>query len=296
MFKIDSDPAEKFSIPIAHGIQPDIGAEQTKALCDQLAIAGVMCLKFERRLDKYEFERVAEIFGPIKNPVGKTKDGGSYQYSPKRQAIDAGYVLTDEDREKYGEMVFGGLDEQRPGLFETYHCDDTYTEDPAQLTILHARALPESGGGPTHFMDMRDAFNRLDNEMQRQLSPYHVLYAHNNENAFPPRRAATGEADRLIDVSHPLVRTHHIAGTKALFIDLDRAKQIIELAVTEGRGLLQHLQDQAELKAMKCQHHWENNDVLVWDNASVQHKAQGNFKLGEQRRFWRHMIAGPRPS
>ena len=47
--------------------------------------------------------------------------------------------------------------------------------------------------------------------------------------------------------------------------------------------------------APHCQHDWADHDVLVWDNASVQHKAGGNFKLGEPRRFWRCMIAGDRP-
>jgi hypothetical protein len=36
--------------------------------------------------------------------------------------------------------------------------------------------------------------------------------------------------------------------------------------------------------------------VLVWDNASVQHKAGGNFRVGEPRLFWRYMIAGLAPA
>ena len=41
---------------------------------------------------------------------------------------------------------------------------------------------------------------------------------------------------------------------------------------------------------------WRTGDVLVWDNASVQHKAGGNFAVGEPRRFWRYMIAGEAPA
>jgi len=68
------------------------------------------------------------------------------------------------------------------------------------------------------------------------------------------------------------------------------------MPIAEGRKLLQELQDHAETHAPGCQHHWRDHDVLVWDNASVQHKAGGNFKLGEPRRFWRYMIAGARPA
>ena len=56
------------------------------------------------------------------------------------------------------------------------------------------------------------------------------------------------------------------------------------------------LQDHAEANAPGCEHTWRNHDVLVWDDASVQHKAGGNFKVGEPRRFWRHLIAGGRPA
>jgi alpha-ketoglutarate-dependent taurine dioxygenase len=66
--------------------------------------------------------------------------------------------------------------------------------------------------------------------------------------------------------------------------------------VDEGRALLQSLQDRAEAKAPRCEHTWRDHDVLVWDNASVQHKAGGNFRVGEPRRFWRYMIAGERPA
>ena len=37
------------------------------------------------------------------------------------------------------------------------------------------------------------------------------------------------------------------------------------------------------------------SDVLIWDNASVQHRASGDFAVGEPRRFWRYMVEGPVP-
>ena len=33
--------------------------------------------------------------------------------------------------------------------------------------------------------------------------------------------------------------------------------------------------------------------MLIWDNASVQHKASGEFPLGEPRMFWLYMTEGP---
>lgn len=285
-----------FGVAEVLGVDPNADAEDAEALRLALAHHAVLCLRLDRPLADDELQSVARLFGPIKDPVGRTVDGGEFRYSEARQIIDSGFVMTDEVREKLGDVAFGGLDDQRPGLFETFHCDDTFTREPAHATVLHAQALPPSGGGPTCFLDMRGAYEQLDAATRKRLEPLRVVYAHNNEDAFPPRRAARGPADVLEEVTHPLVRTHPVAGTRALFIDLDRAKHIEGMPVAEGRALLQLLQDRAEADAPRCEHAWRDHDVLVWDNASVQHKAGGNFELGEPRRFWRYMIAGERPA
>lgn len=272
---------------------PEAAGAELRAL---LARAGVVCLRMPRRLEDEELQAVAAVFGPIKDPVGRTRDGGRFRYAERRQIIDAGFVLTAELREKLGDLAFGGLDDDRPGLFETWHCDDTYTEEPARATVLHARALPASGGGPTCFLDMRAALASLAPAMKARVEGLRVVYAFNNESAFPPRRACRGEGEVLVDVAHPLVRRHPVAGTRALFLDLDRATHVDGMPVDEGRALLQALQDHAEAHAPWCEHPWRDHDVLVWDNASVQHKARGNFARGEARRFWRYMVQAERPA
>lgn len=289
------EAASAFGAAEARGLSLPPEASVSDVLRQALATSGLLCIRLERPLEDAELQSVARLLGDIKDPVGRTKDGGSFRYSDPRQVIDSGFVMTEEIREKLGELSFGGLDDERPGLFETYHCDDTYTEQPAMATVLHARALPPSGGGPTCFIDMRAAYELLDDATKRQLEGLRVVYAYNNEDAFPPRRAARGPAEVLVDVTHPLVRTHPSAGTRSLYLDLDRAKHVEGLPVDEGRALLQRLQDHAEASAPEFRHDWQAHDVLAWDNASVQHKAGGNFKLGEPRRFWRYMIAGDTP-
>jgi taurine dioxygenase len=294
MVEID-DSGDVFAVTEVRGVDPAAAEADAGTLRSALARHAVLCLRMPRALEDDELQSVARLFGPIKDPIGRTKEGGLYRYSEARQIIDSGFVLTEEMREQLGSLSFGGLDDQRPGLFETFHTDDTYTEEPALATVLHARELPPSGGGPTCFLDMRAAYTMLDAATRVRIDVLRVVYAHNNEDAFPPRRAARGPADVLIDVIHPLVRTHPVAGTRALYLDLDRAKQIEGMPIAEGRTLLQALQHHAERRAPGCQHHWRDHDVLVWDNASLQHKAGGNFTLGEPRNFWRYMIAGARP-
>jgi taurine dioxygenase len=241
------------------------------------------------------FRRVAEMFGPIKDPVGRTKEGWELRYDSEMQIIDSGFVLTDEMRQQLSGISFGGLDSQRPGLFETFHVDDTYTELPAAATVLNALELPPSGGGDTCFLDMRAAYDLLDSKMRSRLQGLRAVYAHNNQNAFPPRVSACGPNDALVDVTHPIVRKHPVTGQLALYIDLDRATHVEGTAVEAGRALMQSLQNHAEERAPRWQHRWKAHDVLAWDNASVQHKASSDFPLGEARRFCRFLIAGAKP-
>src|SRR5215468_5303372 len=289
------EPAGGFGVCEVRGLPPGGDPAAAGALRAALARHAVLCLRMERALEDAELQAVALLFGAIKDPVARAKDGSAFRYDQPRQIIDSGFVLTEELRAKLGDRSFGGLDDRRPGLFETYHCDDTYTAEPASATVLHARELPPSGGGPTCFLDMRAAYALLDARTRERIAGLRVVYAYNNEGAFPPRRAAHGPADVLEDVSHPLVRTHPVAGSRALFLDLDRARHVEDLPVAEGRALLQALQEHAEASGPAARHDWRDHDVLVWDNASVQHKAGGNFAMGEPRRFWRHMIAGARP-
>jgi taurine dioxygenase len=245
------------------------------AIRDALAQHAVVCIRFSDALDDDEARAVAQMVGAIKDPVGRTRDGGTLRYSEDRRIIDAGFVLTDELRAELGDVNFGGLDAQRPGLFETFHTDDTYTEVPARATVLHARELPSGPGGDTCFLDMRAAFASLDPALQQRLIGLGAAYSYNNRNAFPPRASAEGQFEALVDVAHPVVRAHPVTGGPSVYIDLDRATHIDGLPEGEGRALLQSLQDHAEANAPRCAHAWRAHDVLVWDNVSVQHKASG---------------------
>ncbi len=85
--------------------------------------------------------------------------------------------------------------------------------------------------------------------------------------------------------------THGVACLRfADGLDDDQAR-----AVASMIALVQFLEDHAEAHAPRYAHGWRAHDVLMWDNATVQHKAGGDFPVGEPRRFWRYMIEGPRP-
>jgi alpha-ketoglutarate-dependent taurine dioxygenase len=265
-----------------------------RTLRDALWTSGVICVRLPRALDDDEARELVSMIGQVKDPVGRTRRGGTLRYGDDRQIIDSGFVMTDEIRAALGGGSFGG-DDLRPGLFEFFHTDDSYTERPAAATVLHARQLPTGEGGDTCFIDMRVAFQLLTPAQQERTVSLRAVHAYNNGGAFPPRAAATGAPEELVEVAHPIVRAHPVTGQPALYFDLDRAVAITGLPIDEGRELLRSLQEHAEQHAPRYAHRWRDHDVLIWDNASVQHRASSDFAVGEPRRFWRYMVAGPEP-
>jgi alpha-ketoglutarate-dependent taurine dioxygenase len=290
-------PALAFGAAEIHGLSIARDSLQNTARAElQAALAehGVVCVRLPSPLLDDELRQLVQMIGPIKDPIARTKDGGVVRYSDERQTIDSGYVLPPEQRKANTDVSVGG-DDLRPGLFQFFHTDDSYTEEPAAATVLHARQLPQSGGGNTCFIDMRAAYTLLEPELQRRLIGLCAVHAYNNHDAFPPRPAARGPLEAMLDVAHPVVRRHPVNGRPALYFDLDRATHIEGVGVEEGRALLQSLQDHAERNAPRYDHVWQKHDVLIWDNVSVQHRASGDFPVGEPRRFWRYMVSGSLP-
>src|SRR5215813_13149333 len=91
-----------FGVTEVRGVDPAAGAADAAILRAALATHAVLCLRFARALEDAELQSVARLFGSIKDPVGRTKDGGTFRYSDPKQIIDSGFVLTDEMREQLG--------------------------------------------------------------------------------------------------------------------------------------------------------------------------------------------------
>ena len=287
----------EFPVLAVHGLR--IASDPGDAACAGalrawLTTHGVLCIRLDAALTREMFQAVAGMFGNVKDPTAHDRNGAALRYSPMRQVIDAGYVLLEADRASPASPNYGG-DAIRPGLFEFFHTDDSFVAMPAAATVLHARTLPPSGGGDTLFMDMRAALALLPPLERQHLVGLRAMHAYNNQDAFPPRASATGAMEALAPVAHPIIRTHPVNAEPALYFDLDRATHIDGLPIERGRALLRHLQDFAERAAPKYAHVWQPHDVLIWDNATVQHKASGDFPVGEPRRFWRHLIEGAPP-
>jgi len=152
-----------------------------------------------------------------------------------------------------------------------WHTDSTFKQTPALCSILSARQVPPEGGN-TEFVSTRAAYERLNQEFQRELDELTV------EHDFAYSRSKTGfgftEEEALVypTVWHPLVQTNPVTARRSLLIGA-HASSIVGREVEEARKLLDELLDLATVDSAIYSHAWSDGEVVIWDNRSVLHRA-----------------------
>ena len=92
-------------------------------------------------------------------------------------------------------------------------------------------------------------------------------------------------------MSHPLVRTHRETNRKALFINPVYTIEIEGLSKEESDVLLFELYIHMAQEKYIYHHKWQPNMLIMWDNRSVMHMAEGGYD-GHERLLHRITIAG----
>lgn len=288
-----------------------------RALQSLLTQHKVIVCRFEAPLTVPQMKWIISLLGDVKGGWARCHDGSFRQYlsyghpSLPEELCGSGImehrsgivVSQSQLNEKYGgNLTATGGTATRPFVYEGFHTDDSYTEQPAIVTMLHARELPPSGGGDTVFLDMASVYQQIAHG-EHDISAAALRgrcaeHAYNNQNAFASRPSAAGANDVLVHPRHPLLRRHPQDSTLiALYLDLDRATGDVDgcQSLAEGQQLLQRLQDKAEADAPRYSHQWHDHDVLIWDNITVQHAASSDFQVGENRTMWRCLLEGEVP-
>jgi taurine dioxygenase len=193
-------------------------------------------------------------------------------------------------------------DETVQNFGAAWHSDWSFQPCPPAGTILHSKVVPPVGGD-TLYADAARAFEALSPTMQRMLDGLEAV--HSAAFAYGPRGVLARDADRRamkILVSeeaekteiHPLVRTHPVTGRKALFVNPVYTVRIEGLSPGENYTLLKFLYDHMVNDEFVLRHHWKKDMVVLWDNRSTMHFADGGYD-GHLRVMHRTTLAGDRP-
>jgi taurine dioxygenase len=179
---------------------------------------------------------------------------------------------------------------------ENWHSDMCYTARPPRGTILYALEIPDLFGlplGDTEFASAAAAWDALPESMRQRIEGRRAVFDFTGrKRAFPPTQS---EVDRYPPVKHPIVRTHPYTGRKCLYVMRDDCIGIEGIDPEEAEALITALADHIVKPAFIYRHHWRPNDLLMWDNCTVQHRAIQDYDLPRRRLMHRTTMGGAPP-
>ena len=185
-----------------------------------------------------------------------------------------------------------------------WHTDMSYSRTIAFANVLYGIKIPRRGGRPlgaTEFSNMHTAYEDLPGDLKRRLEGMTVL--HDFEKFWEMMRREKGsrrppltEAQRRAKppVSHPVFLTHPLTGRKVLYANPGYSVRINELPERESRDTLEFLfahQLKAEYRYVS---HWQEGDVLMWEDIGTIHSAVADYGPGEHRYIKRCQVMADR--
>jgi taurine dioxygenase len=173
-----------------------------------------------------------------------------------------------------------------------WHSDLSYLADPADVSMLYAVEVPQTGGD-TIFCNMYAAYESLVEALRARLqglTAVHNIMAGSGADA----KVTLTEAQRakVPDAIHPIVRRHPETGREALYVNPGFTRRIVELDATAGAALLGELYDHATQERFTYRHKWRAGDLTLFDGRASMHTATGGYTNAERRTLWRAFMGG----
>ena len=175
--------------------------------------------------------------------------------------------------------------EKSPPFGGSWHSDWSFQKNPPSATLLHSKIIPPVGGD-TLFANTQLAYEDLDDEMKKKINNLEVIHSASlpyADDGF----YATEKDERAMKILpskkaketqlHPLVKTHSETKKKCLFINPVYTIAINEYSDEDSFLLLSYLYEHMTQEKYVYRHKWSENMLLMWDNRTVVHQADGGY-------------------
>lgn len=258
----------------------DLGA----AMADEAVMRGLVALLHERgmlvfkdqRLPDADYARFARFWG---RPL-------AFFIAGHRDSAYPEIIRIDNDPATPQPMRDGAVH---------WHCDSSYEEEPAAVTMLYGKEAPEAGG-ITHFASTAAAYAALPALLKADLDGLMAVHALGQapwiEGETPP------DPDRpqhnLPRQRHPLIMQHPVTGRKAIFTS-GTACAVETMGDVEAKALIAALREHIVQPQFRADYKIVPGDIVLWDNFSTVHSAspiEYSDEPGKRRRLFRISTKG----
>ena len=191
-------------------------------------------------------------------------------------------------------------DEQAPVFAEQWHTDWSFQETPPAGTCLFGITIPPVGGD-TWFINQHAVLEHMPVELRQKLEGKQAI--HSAVLGYSPQ-GLHGEQDQLLGRSmdirpsdsahatqlHPIIRNHPETREEGIFGTVGYIIGIEGMTDEAAGELLTELYAWQTRDEFVYKHQWQKDMLVMWDNRSVLHKANGGYQ-GHNRLLHRTTIA-----
>jgi alpha-ketoglutarate-dependent taurine dioxygenase len=253
-----------FVVEIEDRIEDLMGDEDAIAQLRQLWQRSPVIVFRRQSLEEAEQVRFTQLFGTCESANRKDIE------SPYHAEIIYFSTLRYADGRFVGGFA-GGDDVD-------WHSDQTYRVRPATGAMLYGVEVPK-GGGDIYWADQYGAWDRLPDDVKRQIEGRSGTYRYSKRMAImntlelKDKQSAQAQAmAALPDAVHPVVLVHPVTGRKALYADPTTLVSIEGLSEAENARVLPLLFEAGGSAELVYRHKIRNGDLLMWDNGCTMHR------------------------
>jgi taurine dioxygenase len=157
-----------------------------------------------------------------------------------------------------------------------YHKDMMWSDKPFLVNSLYGVDVAPDVV-PTLFASSARAWDTLPDSLRARVEGRTVVHVTGPEG-FDDRRRAALDADvlnnlRELTPSHTTLvgHRHPRTGRTLLYVSQGMTKEIVGLSAEESGDLLEELFAHLYRPDNVIEHHWQNRDLVIWDNLALQH-------------------------
>lgn len=176
------------------------------------------------------------------------------------------------------------------GTFQ-WHIDDTTSDVPAKATMLTARHVAMVGGG-TEFASTYAAYEALPEQDRKRYERLRVVHSFEASQRLitPNPTDEQVAAWRTVPTRETSLVWHRRDGRASLALGAT-ADHIVGMDPDLSRELLDELLDWATQERFRYTHEWQVDDVVIWDNTGMLHRALP-YDPSSQRTMHRTTLTG----
>ena len=191
-------------------------------------------------------------------------------------------------------------EEQAPVFAEVWHSDWSFQAAPPAGTCLYSITIPPIGGD-TEYINQHKALTEMPAGLRKKIEGKKAIHSaragYSPDGYFGNQEQEADRSMRIIvseeardTQRHPIIRRHPETGVEGLFGCFGYIIGIEGMSDDESRDLLMEVYNWQTRDEFIYRHSWQKDMLVMWDNRSVLHKANGGYD-GYDRLLHRTTIA-----